>query len=54
MKTLLQINSSLHSDRGQSSLLAARFVYAKGLAMGEDARQQALDGATQAIDRFAA
>lgn len=31
-----------------------RFVYAEGLAMGEDARQQALDGATQAIDRFAA
>jgi FMN-dependent NADH-azoreductase len=26
LKTLLQINSSLHSERGQSSLLAARFV----------------------------
>lgn len=26
MKTLLQINASLHSEHGQSSLLAARFV----------------------------
>jgi FMN-dependent NADH-azoreductase len=26
VKTLLQINSSLHSERGQSSLLAAQFV----------------------------
>jgi len=31
-----------------------RFVYAEGLAMGDDSRRQALDSANQTIDRLAA
>jgi hypothetical protein len=44
VKNLLQINSSLNSGTGQSSVLA----------MGADSRRESLENAMQSIDRLAA
>lgn len=44
MKTLLQINSSLNSGTGQSTVLA----------MGAESRRESLENARESIDRLAA